>query len=30
VPPGGTLLSDKDRRAPKLAEIAPPFPVGSW
>jgi dTDP-4-dehydrorhamnose 3,5-epimerase len=30
VPPGGTLLSDKDRRAPKLAEIAPPFPAGSW
>jgi dTDP-4-dehydrorhamnose 3,5-epimerase len=30
TPPSGPLLSDKDRRAPKLAEIAPPFPAGSW
>lgn len=29
LPPGGPTLSDKDRRAPKLAEIAPPFPAGS-
>lgn len=24
------ILSDKDRAAPRLAEIAPPFPKGSW
>ena len=30
MPAGGPLLSAKDRRAPKLAEIAPPFPAGSW
>lgn len=24
------ILSDKDRAAPRLAEIAPPFPQGSW
>ena len=29
LPPGGPTLSDKDRRAPKLADIAPPFPAGS-
>ena len=29
LPPGGPTLSDKDRRAPKLAEIASPFPAGS-
>ena len=29
LPPGGPTLSDKDRRAPRLAEIAPPFPAGS-
>ena len=28
LPPAGPQLSDKDRRAPKLAEIAPPFPAG--
>lgn len=27
--PGGVILSDKDRTAPRLAEIAPPFPAGS-
>lgn len=29
LPPGGPVLSDKDRKAPKLAGIAPPFPAGS-
>ena len=24
------LLSDKDRAAPRLAAIAPPFPPGAW
>jgi hypothetical protein len=24
------ILSDKDRKAPKLADIPPPFPKGSW
>lgn len=24
------VMSDKDRHAPRLAEIAPPFPKGSW
>jgi dTDP-4-dehydrorhamnose 3,5-epimerase len=24
------ILSDKDRDAPRLAEIPPPFPAGSW
>jgi len=24
------ILSDKDRTAPRLADIAPPFPKGSW
>jgi dTDP-4-dehydrorhamnose 3,5-epimerase len=24
------ILSDKDRKAPRLAEIAPPFPKGYW
>lgn len=28
LPPGGPVLSDKDRKAPRLAEIAPPFPKG--
>lgn len=26
----GPVLSDKDRAAPRLAEIPPPFPKGSW
>jgi dTDP-4-dehydrorhamnose 3,5-epimerase len=30
VPPGGPILSDKDRKAPRLAELAPIFPKGSW
>ena len=30
LPPEGPQLSDKDRRTPRLAEIAPPFPAGSW
>lgn len=29
LPEGGPVLSDKDRKAPRLAEIAPPFPSGS-
>ena len=29
VPPGGPVLSDKDRKAPRLRDIAPPFPRGS-
>lgn len=29
LPPGGPVLSDKDRKAPRLAEIPPPFPEGS-
>lgn len=29
IPPGGVTLSDKDRKAPRLAEIPPPFPEGS-
>ncbi|WP_431305286.1 dTDP-4-dehydrorhamnose 3,5-epimerase [Sediminicoccus sp. BL-A-41-H5] len=29
VLPGGVILSDKDRNAPRLAEIPPPFPAGS-
>jgi dTDP-4-dehydrorhamnose 3,5-epimerase len=24
------ILSDKDRKAPKLADIPPPFPDGTW
>jgi dTDP-4-dehydrorhamnose 3,5-epimerase-like enzyme len=24
------ILSDKDSKAPRLADIAPPFPKGSW
>jgi len=27
LPPGGPILSAKDRDAPRLAEIAPPFPA---
>ncbi|MEO3473028.1 dTDP-4-dehydrorhamnose 3,5-epimerase [Roseomonas sp. CAU 1739] len=27
---GAPILSDKDRSAPRLADIAPPFPAGSW
>jgi len=30
LPPGGAVLSDKDSRAPRLADIPPPFPAGSW
>ncbi|MCS6891513.1 MAG: dTDP-4-dehydrorhamnose 3,5-epimerase [Rhodovarius sp.] len=30
LPDGGPLLSEKDRNAPRLAEIPPPFPQGSW
>ena len=29
LPPGGPVLSDKDRKAARLADIAPPFPKGS-
>ncbi|MCA3309657.1 MAG: dTDP-4-dehydrorhamnose 3,5-epimerase [Roseomonas sp.] len=29
LPAGGPILSDKDRKAPRLAEIPPPFPQGS-
>ena len=29
LPTGGPILSDKDRKAPRLAEIPPPFPQGS-
>jgi dTDP-4-dehydrorhamnose 3,5-epimerase len=29
IPPGGPVVSEKDRTAPRLAEIAPPFPAGS-
>ncbi|MCW8087485.1 dTDP-4-dehydrorhamnose 3,5-epimerase [Sabulicella glaciei] len=28
LPPGGPVLSDKDRKAPRLRDIAPPFPKG--
>lgn len=30
LPPGGPILSDKDARAPRLADIPPPFPRGAW
>lgn len=30
VPAGGPTLSDKDRAAPRLAELGPLFPPGSW
>lgn len=30
VPAGSVILSDKDRNAPRLADIATPFPEGSW
>jgi dTDP-4-dehydrorhamnose 3,5-epimerase len=30
LPPGGPILSDKDRKAPRLAEVAPIFPKGTW
>jgi dTDP-4-dehydrorhamnose 3,5-epimerase len=30
VPPDGPILSDKDARAPRLAEAGPIFPRGSW
>ena len=26
----GVILSDKDRNAPRLTDIPPPFPQGSW
>lgn len=29
LPPDGPVLSDKDRRAPRLRDIPPPFPRGS-
>jgi dTDP-4-dehydrorhamnose 3,5-epimerase len=29
-PAGAPVLSDKDRTAPRLADIPPPFPAGSW
>lgn len=29
LPPAGPILSEKDRKAPRLAEIPPPFPAGS-
>jgi dTDP-4-dehydrorhamnose 3,5-epimerase len=29
LPAGGPILSDKDRKAPRLAEIPPRFPQGS-
>jgi len=29
LPPGGPILSDKDRAAPRLAEVAPIFPRGT-
>ena len=29
-PVSDPILSDKDRKAPKLADIPPPFPKGSW
>lgn len=30
VDAAGVILSDKDRAASRLADIAPPFPAGSW
>ena len=30
LPPGGPVLSEKDRHAPRLADVAPIFPKGSW
>lgn len=30
VEAGEVVLSDKDRTAPRLADIAPPFPKGAW
>lgn len=30
LPPGGPILSEKDRMAPRLAEAGPMFPSGSW
>jgi hypothetical protein len=30
VPPGGPILSEKDAKAPRLADVAPIFPRGSW
>ena len=30
LPPGGPILSEKDRAAPRLAESRPIFPPGSW
>jgi dTDP-4-dehydrorhamnose 3,5-epimerase len=30
LPPGGPILSEKDAKAPRLAEVAPIFPRGSW
>ncbi len=29
-PVNDPILSDKDRKAPKLSDIPPPFPKGSW
>ena len=30
LPPGGPILSEKDAKAPRLAESGPIFPRGSW
>ena len=30
LPPGGPILSEKDRAAPRLAAARPVFPPGSW
>jgi dTDP-4-dehydrorhamnose 3,5-epimerase len=30
LPKGGPTLSEKDAKAPRLADIPPPFPRGSW
>jgi dTDP-4-dehydrorhamnose 3,5-epimerase len=29
-PVNDPILSDKDRKAPRLADVAPPFPKGTW
>ena len=30
LPPGGPILSEKDATAPRLAEVGPIFPRGTW
>ena len=30
LPPGGPILSEKDKSAPRLADVRPIFPRGSW